>query len=199
MTTAEAAERVARADSHLDRAFPTLDADELEMLRPLACAQNFAVGEVLFKAGDRDVDFFVIERGAVDVLNPTDGNSLIVTHRDGHFVGDIDMLTRRPVIVTVVAREPTHVLRIAGAKLRQLLNTVPRVSEKLLIAFQVRRELLMKVGCWGSKWWGQARARTPTQCGSFCIRILCRLRGTTRMRQRDRRCWSRWARRRSRR
>jgi thioredoxin reductase (NADPH) len=149
MTTAEATQRAAQADSHFDRAFPTLDEQELEMLRPLACEQDFAPGETLMKAGDRDVDFFVIERGAVDVLNPTDDNSLIVTHRDGHFVGDIDMLTRRPVIVTVVAQQQSHVLRIPGQKLRQLLNTVPRVSEKLLIAFQVRRELLMKAGVLG--------------------------------------------------
>src|SRR5688572_10618643 len=79
-------------------AFPKLDDAEMEALRPHAAECEFADGEVVFKVGDPDLDLYVVESGALDILNPTNDNSLIVTHEAGEFAGDIDLLTRRPVI-----------------------------------------------------------------------------------------------------
>src|SRR5690242_13104244 len=84
-------------------AFPTLDEADMEALKPLAVCCSFEHGEVIFHAGDADIDLFVVESGAIDVLNPTDGNRCIHTHLPGQFAGDIDLLTRRPIIVTLVA------------------------------------------------------------------------------------------------
>ena len=42
----------------------------------------------------------MVESGAMEILNPSDGNSSVVTHGPGQFAGDIDLLTRRPAIVT---------------------------------------------------------------------------------------------------
>jgi thioredoxin reductase (NADPH) len=131
------------------RAFPVLDPDEMVYLRTLAVVQNLHDGQILFRAGHADIDFFVVESGQLDMLNDGDNNALIVSHKQHQFVGDIDLLTRRPVLVTARAHGPTTVLRIPGSKLRSLLNTVPRLSDKLLIAFQVRREMLSKTGTLG--------------------------------------------------
>jgi thioredoxin reductase (NADPH) len=125
-------------------AFPSLDPDELTLLRSLAKSQPFAPGDTLIHAGDPDIDFFVIDSGEVDILNPADNNCLIVSHAAGTFIGDIDLLTRRPVLFTAVAKTAGTVLRLPGDKLREILNTVPRLSEKLLTAFTARRELLQQ-------------------------------------------------------
>jgi len=130
-------------------AFPSLDPDEMAFLRSLATPQDFSPGQTILHAGDADIDFLVVDSGLVDILNPTDDNRVIATHRPAEFIGDIDMLTRRPVIVTAIAREPSRILRIPGEKLRELLNTVPRLSEKLLTAFMQRRELLQQTGAVG--------------------------------------------------
>src|SRR5438105_2097185 len=122
-------------------AFPSLTEQEMALLRPIARTQELADGETAFRAGDADIDFFVVESGLLDIINPANGNALVATHHPGHFTGDVDLLTRRPVIVTAVARGPTRLLRAPGAKLRQILNRVPSLGEKLLIAFTVRREL----------------------------------------------------------
>jgi thioredoxin reductase (NADPH) len=131
------------------RAFPTLDSDEMDLLRSMAREETFSDGQYLFRAGAADIDFFVVESGQLDMLNPTDNNSLIVSHHQRQFVGDIDLLTRRPVLVSARSHGTTTVLRIPGHKLRTLLNTVPKISEKLLRAFQVRREMLSKTGTLG--------------------------------------------------
>src|SRR5690349_6042290 len=114
-----------------DVAFPKLDDDDFAALYPMACCQEYADGDVVFKAGDADIDLYVVESGQLDMLNPAAGNALIVSHAPGEFAGDVDLLTRRPVIVTAIARGKTRLLRVPGARLRELLNRVPRLGEKL--------------------------------------------------------------------
>lgn len=128
----------------------------MALLRSMAKVETYEDGQVVFRAGQADIDFFVVESGQLDIVNPTDDHKLIVSHKTNQFVGDIDLLTRRPVIVTAVANGPTTVLRVPGQKLRSLLNTVPKLSDKLLIAFQVRRQLLSKAGTLGLRVMGPA-------------------------------------------
>jgi thioredoxin reductase (NADPH) len=134
------------------QAFPHLDDQELEALSHVARCQTYRDGESVFRAGDADIDLFVVKSGQLDVLNPSDNNSLIVSHMPGQFAGDIDMLTRRPVIVTAVARGPeTVLLRVPGKQVREVLNTIPRLGEKLINAFTIRRNQLSHAGVLGLK------------------------------------------------
>src|SRR5829696_9690730 len=66
-----------------DAAFPKLDDAEMRALRPHAAVCDFADGEIVFRVGDAELDLFVVESGALDILNPTNDNSLIVTHEPG--------------------------------------------------------------------------------------------------------------------
>lgn len=156
----------------LQSAFPKLDEAEMAFLRPLASVEIFPEGATVMKAGEPDVDFLVVESGGIDIQNPTDDNRVIVTHGPGDFVGDIDLLTRRPVIVTAIARGEggrgeTRVLRVGGEKLRELLNTVPRLSEKLLTAFVQRRELLQQTEAVGLRVTGPASCKDTNLVREF--------------------------------
>src|SRR5262252_8195039 len=130
-------------------AFPQLGSTELALIKSLATPCDCADGETVFRAGQADIDLYVVESGQVEIRNPTDGDRLIVTHEPGQFSGDIDVLTGRPVIVTAVARGATRVWQIPNSQLRALLNRVPSFGEKLIIAFTRRRELLSKLGTFG--------------------------------------------------
>src|SRR6266480_2387888 len=99
-------------------AFPQLSTAELAVLKPLGTAHDYADGETVFRAGQADIDLFVVETGQIDILNPTDGNRLIVSHKPGQFSGDIDLLTGRPVIVSAVARGKSRIWRVPGSHLR---------------------------------------------------------------------------------
>src|ERR1700730_2075502 len=125
-----------------ETAFPRLTSAELALVKPLAKARDYADGEIVFRAGQPEIDLYVVESGQIEIRSPTDGDRLIAVHEPGHFSGDIDVLTGRPVIVTAVANGPTRLLCVPNGQLRTLLNRVSSLGEKLIIAFTRRRELL---------------------------------------------------------
>jgi thioredoxin reductase (NADPH) len=151
-------------------AFPQLDGAELAALRPLGSTCWFDDGQTVFRAGEADLDLFIVESGAIEILNASDDNRHIVTHGPGQFAGDIDLLTRRPVIVNGVARGRTKLLRIPSPRLREMLNKIPQVSEKLLIAAQERRRLLSLAGVLGLKVVGPGKCRDTMQVREFLFK-----------------------------
>jgi hypothetical protein len=66
-----------------EAAFPRLSTAEIAVLKPLATAHDYVDGDVLFRAGQADIDLFVVESGLIDVLSPADGSRVIVTHEPG--------------------------------------------------------------------------------------------------------------------
>jgi thioredoxin reductase (NADPH) len=150
-----------------EAAFPRLTSAELALVKPLATLCVYADGETIFRAGQADIDLYIVESGQIEIQNPTDGNRVIVVHDVGQFSGDIDLLTGRPVIVTAVARGATHVLRIPNGHLRALLNRVPSFGEKLIVAFTRRREMLTQLGTLGLRVVGPGRCRDTNTVREF--------------------------------
>ena len=150
-----------------ETAFPRLTTAEIAVLKPLATAHDYADGETIFRVGQADIDLCVVESGQIDILNPTDGNRVIVTHGPGQFSGDIDLMTGRPVMVTAVARGASRVWRVPGSHLRALLNRVPSLGEKLIVAFTSRRELLSQSGNFGLRVVGPGRCRDTNTVREF--------------------------------
>jgi thioredoxin reductase (NADPH) len=150
-----------------ESAFPELTPAEITILKPLATVHEYADGETVFRAGQADIDFFVVESGKIDILNPGDGNRVIVTHEAGQFSGDIDLLTGRPVLVTGVARGHSRVWRMPGSQLRALLNRVPSLGEKLITAFTNRRELLSHTSMIGLRVVGPGKCRDTNTVREF--------------------------------
>ena len=148
-------------------AFPQLTSTEIALVRPLATARDYADGETVFRAGQADIDFYIVERGQIEIRNPTDGQRVIVVHKPGQFSGDIDLLTGRPVMVSAVARGNTRALCVPGSQLRTLLNRVPSLGEKLIVAFTRRRELLARSGVIGLRVVGPARCRDTNTVREF--------------------------------
>ncbi|MGA2253362.1 MAG: cyclic nucleotide-binding domain-containing protein [Thermoguttaceae bacterium] len=150
-----------------DLAFPRLTSAEVALVSPLATARDYADGETIFRAGQADIDLVIVETGRVEIRNPADGQRVIAVHEPGEFAGDIDVLTGRPVIVTAVARGKTRVLCVPGSQLRTLLNRVPSVGEKLIVAFTSRREILAQSGVIGLRVVGPARCRATNTVREF--------------------------------
>lgn len=151
-------------------AFPRLDTHDLMLLKPLSEIVSFSDGQIIFHAGDVDLDLFVVETGGIKILNPSDENRHIVTHGPGQFAGDIDLLTHRPVIVTGVASGKTQLLRISTTKLHEVLIKVPNLAEKLLIAIQERRRLLLTTGVVGLKIVGPGKCRDTMLVREFLFK-----------------------------
>src|SRR5215470_410068 len=151
-------------------AFPKLTPDDLASLRPLGDSCWYDDGQAIFHAGDDVVDLYVVESGAMEILNPLQNNRLVVTHGPGQFSGDIDLLTGRPPIVNAVARGRTHLTRIPGERLREVLTRLPHISEILLGAAQERRRLLLETGAIGLKVVGPGKCRDTMLVREFLFK-----------------------------
>jgi thioredoxin reductase (NADPH) len=126
-------------------AFPTLDGTQISQMASCANAgpKMFRDGQALFSTGDRNMNFFIVKSGEVEILDYSGDEPKTVTiHRQGGFTGDISHLTGLPAIVTAVARGDTEVYEISGDALRQALNQCPIISDLILQAFIARRQLL---------------------------------------------------------
>jgi thioredoxin reductase (NADPH) len=131
-------------------AFPTLTIDEIESLRGFGHESDVAPGATLFAEGDRDFCFFVVLEGSIDILEHSSGvERAVVTHGVHEFTGDIDMLTGRAALVTARAMHGARVLKLDTHSLRDAVESLPDVGEKILKAFLQRRALLLQAGFQG--------------------------------------------------
>ncbi len=151
-------------------AFPKLDESDLAAIRSLAEICTYDDGEYIYRAGDAEIDLFIVESGGIDILNAADDNNHIATHGPGQFTGDIDLFTRRPVIVNAIARGKTKLLRVPGQRLREMLYKLPQVSETLLVAALERRRLLSASGVLGLKVVGPGKCRETMLMREFLFK-----------------------------
>ena len=72
---------MATVDYVHDLAFPKLSVSEVEWLAGLATICSFKDGELVFQAGQRGVPFYVVESGAIAIVDEsTDESKTIVVH-----------------------------------------------------------------------------------------------------------------------
>jgi thioredoxin reductase (NADPH) len=148
-------------------AFPHLSPNDLAHLRQFGESRWYEDGETIFQAGEDTAHLFVIESGAMEILNPAQNNRSIVTHGPGQFSGDIDLLTGRPPLVNAVARGRTHLTRVPGERLREVLSKLPHLGEMVLTAAQERRRLLLETGVIGMKVVGPGKCRDTSLVREF--------------------------------
>ena len=111
-------------------AFPVLTDAEIARIAPMGIHTVVADGTVVFRAGQADLNLYIVESGEMEIVNPHD-NRRITLHVAGEFAGDIDLLTRRPTVVTAIARGETHLIQVPSEKVRELLLRHPQIGEKL--------------------------------------------------------------------
>jgi thioredoxin reductase (NADPH) len=126
-------------------AFPTLDEGQITRLSGCAAAacRSYEDGQTLFAVGDRDMKFFVVRSGEVEIIDYSgDEPRRVTVHRPGEFTGDVSHLTGAPAVVSAVARGRCDVVEISGEALRRVLGQCPDLSDIILQAFIARRQLL---------------------------------------------------------
>jgi thioredoxin reductase (NADPH) len=102
---------------------------------------------VLFEQGAQDPRFYVILRGALEIVLPgEDGERPIVRLDAQQFTGEMNMLARRRSLVRGLAAEDGEVLEMPGEALRTLVQTDTELSELIMRAFILRRVSLIVRG-----------------------------------------------------
>ncbi len=124
-------------------AFPTLSPSQIEQLQRYGEVQSTQIGDILFQVGDKDYDWFVIITGALEILSNADTNpELLAVRTAGQFLGEISLLTGQTAFLTARVQQAGSVLKISSEKLREIIATNPELSELVLNAFLMRREIL---------------------------------------------------------
>jgi thioredoxin reductase (NADPH) len=139
-------------DEELDRfyhdteaiAFPKIDDGQLAHLEPLGQRRKVARGEVLIRAGQRDMPMAIVLAGELEAFEARDGTELnLATAGPRDFVGDVAMLMGTAAVANVRGKaEVTEILEIPAVRLRQALAELPGVSEPIVRAFIMRRRRL---------------------------------------------------------
>jgi thioredoxin reductase (NADPH) len=147
---------MADVDQGHSTAFPRLEAAEVEALAGMADLCSFGDGEALFQVGERGLPLYVVESGAVAIVDESgEEPKTLVVHGPHEFTGDVSLLTDRPAVVSAYARGATRAYCVRQAELRRVLQEVPGLSDRLLESFQTRRALLEHSGFVGVRVFGR--------------------------------------------
>jgi len=152
-------------------AFPTLDDSQVAALAKVGTRRVLGDGEPLFKAGDREYKFFVVERGVVEIVEHSSGETKRVALHERHaFGGDVTLVTGRPALVSAIARGDTEVFEISPGDIRRIMSERPALGELLLRAFIARRELLVASDFQGLRVLGAGSSRDTFRIRDFLAR-----------------------------
>jgi len=127
-------------------AHPKLDDRQLAMLEPLGTRRLLQRGELVYKAGQRDVGLTVVLRGTLEAFESRDGQDQIIgTIGPRNFAGDVAALTGTASVASVRGRDDqSEILEVPAGRLRQALAELPGVSESIVRAFIMRRKRLQR-------------------------------------------------------
>jgi thioredoxin reductase (NADPH) len=144
MTEAEKDEQFYRDTESI--AFPKLDDEQLAELETMGARRIVRRGDIVFRAGQRELGLTVVLRGELEIFESRDGQEQILANpgpRD--FVGDVSMLMGTSALANARGKaEESEVLEVPSARLRQALAELPKVSEPIVRAFIMRRKRLQR-------------------------------------------------------
>ncbi len=130
-----------------DGAFPRLDDDQRARLRKLGRLRTVESGEVLFAAGDAGSDFFVIESGAVAIVQGLGHEDrLIAVHGRHRFLGELGLITGQRLYLSGVVRDAGEVIQVPLERLPEIVAEDKTLGDLILRAFIARRSILIDVG-----------------------------------------------------
>jgi len=130
-----------------DGAFPRLDDDQRARFRKLGRLRTVESGEVLFAAGDVGSDFFVIESGAVTIVQGLGQENRVVAVQGRHrFLGELGLLAGQRQYLSGVVRDAGQVIQVPVERLREIVAEDKTLSDVILGAFIARRSILIDVG-----------------------------------------------------
>jgi thioredoxin reductase (NADPH) len=123
-------------------ATPVLSAAQLDTLAQHGETRSAAVGETLFRVGDRRYPFIAILEGEAAIQDATGRE--IVRHGASGFLGEMNLLSGQTVYLTAVVTRPMRYIAVDRDVLRPLLFEDGSLADLLLSTFMARREILQQ-------------------------------------------------------
>jgi thioredoxin reductase (NADPH) len=127
-------------------AFPKLNDHQLSLLEPLGERRVMKRGDVLFKAGQRDLGLAIVLRGELEAFETREDTEYnLANARERDFMGDVSMLQGTSILGSSrVKSDEAEILLIPAAELRRALAEIPAVSKTIVDALIMRRRRLRR-------------------------------------------------------
>jgi CRP/FNR family cyclic AMP-dependent transcriptional regulator len=94
-----------------------------------AALREFKAGEVIFKEGDAAAEFFVIQRGKVDIRL---GNRLLGTLSDHDIFGEMALIDAAPRSATAIAATDVKLVPVGEKQFLFLVSRTPYFALKVM-------------------------------------------------------------------
>jgi len=124
-----------------EQTFPKLTREMISIVSAFGREESPETGTLLFERGQRSVDFFLVLKGHIEILElDLDGAPhLLRVVEPGQFTGELYLLNERQTLVSARAGAGARVIRVPRPDFRRLLASEPDVAEILMRAFILRR------------------------------------------------------------
>ncbi len=132
----------------LNGAFPHLTDAQLAGIATKAEHRTTKAGDILYREGDLNYDFYVVAAGMVAIVSDYNSadESVFAVHGRGRFLGELSLVTGQAALFTAVVREPGEVYVASAEQLRGLVTQDADLGDIVLRAFLLRREILIGAG-----------------------------------------------------
>jgi thioredoxin reductase (NADPH) len=127
--------------------FPVLTPAQIARVAARGQVRSIIEGEILIEAGDRTVPFFLLTRGQIEIVRPSEsGNTLVAVHDPGQFTGEENMISGRRSLVQARVSKPGEAIELSHEQFMTLIQTDSELSEIIMRAFILRRVELISHG-----------------------------------------------------
>jgi CRP-like cAMP-binding protein len=92
---------------------------------------KYSAGDVIYKKGDIQTDFYIINKGKVQLKND-ENNQILVTLGKGDFFGEESLNSEQNAIYSVEVIEDADMIKIPYISLTEMLKQMPDIALKVL-------------------------------------------------------------------
>ena len=123
-----------------DELHPILNDDEMDLVLTYGEEVSVPAGTRLWEVGDRNVAFYLVLDGEMDIVRRDEsGEHIVYRHGRGGFSGETVTMTGRGAFVGGAANTDVRAIKVSNRLLRDLLAVEAELGEKILQAFILRR------------------------------------------------------------
>lgn len=142
------------ADSALRAAetFPVLSDHQIDAIRPYGQEVEVQAGEVIYSRGDRNIDFYVVLDGEIEVFETDNYGKCRRFHKNvrGNFLGEINLFNSRKSLVWTRAFTTSRLICVDRIDFRRMLSAEPELAKIILRAAVLRRTNFLRLGLAGT-------------------------------------------------
>ncbi|PYL34535.1 MAG: thioredoxin reductase, partial [Verrucomicrobia bacterium] len=119
---------------------------QLSLLEPLGERRLVERGDLVYKAGQRDLGLTILLRGEIEAFEQRDDSEqILATAHERDFIGDVAMLQGTSALASARVTSPdAEILYIPAVEMRRALAEIPGVSKTIVDALIMRRRRIRR-------------------------------------------------------